>query len=112
MADIGFDELIDYFDTDPNVSSILMYMESITNARKFMSSARAFSRNKPLVCLKAGLGQAGAQAVASHTGSIAGDNKVFQAAFRRAGIIRVDTVSELFNYAKTFNKIIYLRAIV
>ncbi len=105
MADIGFDELIDYFDTDPSVTSILMYMESINDARRFMSSARAFSRNKPIVCLKAGLGEAGARAVASHTGAISGDNKVFEAAFERAGIIRAETVSELFNYAKTFNRL-------
>jgi len=103
MADIGFDELIDYFDTDPAVTSILMYMESINNARKFMSSARAFAQ-KPIVCLKAGFGEAGARAVASHTGTIAGDNKVFQSAFRRAGVIRADTISELFNYAKTLNR--------
>jgi acetyltransferase len=104
MADISFDELIDYFDTDPNVTSILLYMESINDARKFMSSARAFSRNKPIVALKAGLGEAGARAVASHTGTLAGDDKVFDAAFRRAGIIRAETVSELFNYAKTLNR--------
>lgn len=104
MADIDFSELIDYFDTDPAVTSILMYMESINDARKFMSSARAFSRNKPIICLKAGLGEAGARAVASHTGSMAGDSKVFQAAFRRAGVISAGTVSELFNYAKTLNR--------
>jgi len=104
MADISFDELIDYFDTDPNVTSILLYMESLNDARKFMSSARAFSKTKPIVCLKAGLDAAGVKAVASHTGTIAGDNKVFQAAFQRAGVIRVATISELFNYAKTLNR--------
>jgi len=104
MADISFDELIDYFDTDPNVTSIMLYMESLNSARKFMSSARAFSKTKPIVCLKAGLGSAGAKAVASHTGTLAGDNKVFQAAFQRAGVIRADTVSEFFNYAKTLNR--------
>ncbi|MCU0653235.1 MAG: acetate--CoA ligase family protein, partial [Candidatus Pacebacteria bacterium] len=103
MADIGFDELIDYFDTDPEVTSILLYMESVNSGRKFLSSARAFCKNKPIVCLKAGLGQAGAKAVASHSGTLAGDDKVFAAAFERAGIIRVATVSELFNYAKTLN---------
>ncbi|MFA6376286.1 MAG: acetate--CoA ligase family protein, partial [Candidatus Paceibacterota bacterium] len=103
MADISFDELIDYFDTDPNVTSILLYMESLNDARKFMSSARAFSKTKPIVCLKAGLDSAGIKAVASHTGTIAGDNKVFQAAFKRAGVIRAATISELFNYAKTLN---------
>jgi len=104
MADISFDELIDYFDTDPAVTSILLYMESLNDARKFMSSARAFSKTKPIVVLKAGIGAAGAKAVASHTGTIAGDNKVFEAAFKRAGIIRATTISELFNYAKTLNR--------
>ncbi len=104
MADISFDELIDYFDTDPNVTSILLYMESLNDARKFMSSARAFSKTKPIVCLKAGVDIAGIKAVASHTGTIAGDNKVFQAAFKRAGVIRAATISELFNYAKTLNR--------
>jgi len=104
MADISFNELIDYFDTDPTVTSILLYMESINNARKFMSSARAFSKTKPIVVLKSGLGQAGAKAVASHTGTIAGDDKVFEAAFKRAGVIRASTISELFNYAKTLNR--------
>ena len=104
MADISFDELIDYFDTDPNVTSILLYMESLNDARKFMSSARAFSKTKPIVCLKAGVDIAGVKAVASHTGTIAGDNKVFQAAFKRAGVIRAATISELFNYAKTLNR--------
>ncbi|MFZ3074428.1 MAG: GNAT family N-acetyltransferase, partial [Minisyncoccales bacterium] len=103
MADISFDELIDYFDTDPNVTSILLYMESLNDARKFMSSARAFSKTKPIVCLKSGVDTAGVKAVASHTGTIAGDNKVFQAAFTRAGVIRAATISELFNYAKTLN---------
>jgi acetyltransferase len=103
MADISFDELIDYFDTDPNVTSIMLYMESLNGARKFMSSARAFAKTKPIICLKSGLGAAGAKAVASHTGTLAGDDKVFSAAFQRAGVIRAATVSEFFNYAKTLN---------
>jgi acetyltransferase len=103
MADISFDELIDYFDTDPEVTSIMLYMESLNDARKFMSSARAFAKTKPIICLKSGLGPAGAKAVASHTGTLAGDDKVFSAAFARAGVIRAATVSEFFNYAKTLD---------
>ncbi len=105
MADIGFDELIDYFDTDQNVSSIMMYVESINDARKFISSARAFAKTKPIVCLKSGLNPAGAKAAASHTGALAGDDKAFNAAFYRAGIIRTKTVSGFFNYAKTLNHV-------
>ena len=101
MADISFDELIDYFNTDPEVSSILIYMESLNSARRFMSSARAFTKTKPIIVLKAGVQDAGKKAVLSHTGTIAGDNAAFDAAFERAGIIRVETVGELFNYAKT-----------
>jgi acetyltransferase len=101
MADISFDELIDYFNADPEVSSILIYMESLNSARKFMSSARAFSKTKPIIVLKAGTQDAGKKAVLSHTGTIAGDDAAFDAAFERAGIIRAGTVSELFNYAKT-----------
>lgn len=101
MADISFDELIDYFNADSEVSSILIYMESLNSARKFMSSARAFSRTKPIVVLKAGTQDAGKKAVLSHTGTMAGDDAAFDAAFERAGIIRTETVSGLFNYAKT-----------
>jgi acetyltransferase len=104
MADISFPELIDYFATDQHVSSILIYMESLNDARKFMSSARAFSKNKPLVVLKAGVGAAGAKAVLSHTGTMAGSDYVFETAFQRAGVIRAKTISELFNYTKTLAK--------
>ncbi len=103
MADIGFAELIDYFDSDPAVDSILLYMESINNAQKFMAAAKKFCQTKPIVCLKAGANAAGAKAAASHTGAIAGDDKVFSAAFERAGIIRANTISEFYNYARTLN---------
>ncbi|MFH1744799.1 MAG: acetate--CoA ligase alpha subunit [bacterium] len=101
MADIGFHDLIDYFGKDPNVSSILIYMESISDVRKFMSAARAFSNSKPIIVLKSGRSAAGAAAAKSHTGSLTGNDKVYNAAFKRAGIIRVDTIVNLFHVAKT-----------
>ncbi len=100
MLDVSFYDLIDYFGQDPNTDSILIYMESLTNARKFMSAARAFSRNKPIIVLKVGRSSAGAKAARSHTGSIAGDDEIFSAAFARAGIVRVDTTVALFHAAK------------
>ncbi len=101
MGDIGFHDLIDYFGTNSRVSSILIYMESLTDARAFMSAARAFARTKPIIVLKVGRSAAGAEAAKSHTGSLSGDDATFDAAFDRAGVIRVVTVNELFNSAKT-----------
>lgn len=100
MADVGFHDLIDYFGSDPDTDSILIYMESLTNARKFLSAARAFSRTKPIIVLKVGRSSEGARAAKSHTGSLAGNDNVFDAAFERAGIIRVDTAVTLFHTAK------------
>jgi acetyltransferase len=100
MLDVGFHDLIDYFGEDKNTSSILIYMESLTDARKFMSAARAVARNKPIILLKVGRSEAGAKAARSHTGSLAGNDAIFNAAFKRAGIIRVDTVVGLFHCAK------------
>lgn len=103
MIDVGFSDLIDYFGQDPDTSSILIYMESLRNARKFMSAARAFSRSKPIIILKAGKSAEGAAAAKSHTGSITGNDDVFSAAFKRAGIIRVNQIGELFDCAKTLS---------
>lgn len=100
MADVGFHDLIEYMNNDPNTSSILIYMETLSQARKFMSAARAFSRNKPIIVLKAGASEQGAQAALSHTGSLAGNDKVFDAAFRRAGILRVNRIADLFHCAQ------------
>jgi acetyltransferase len=100
MMDVSFNDLIDYFGTDSQTNSIVIYMESLTNARRFLSAARAFARNKPIIVLKAGKSSEGAQAAMSHTGSLAGNDFVFDAAFKRAGIIRVDTIEELFNIAQ------------
>ncbi len=101
--DIGFHDLIDYFGNDPNTDSILIYMESLKDARKFMSAARAISKQKPIVVLKVGRTEEGAQAAQSHTGSLAGNDSAYDAAFERAGITRVDTAVGLFHVAKTLS---------
>lgn len=100
MLDVGFHDLIDYFGSDPHTSSIVIYMESITHTRKFMSAARAFARTKPIIVLKAGKSDAGAKVALSHTGTLAGNDIAFAAAFKRAGIIPVNTIEELFNAAQ------------
>ncbi len=100
MLDVDFGDLIDYLGGDPKVSSIVMYVESLTNFRKFMSAARAVSRVKPIVVLKSGRSRAGASAAASHTGALAGEDAVYDAAFKRAGIVRVRTFEELFDCAE------------
>jgi acetyltransferase len=103
MIDIGFAELIDYFGMDQHTSSILIYMESLTNARRFMSAARAFARSKPIIILKAGKSEAGSQAAMSHTGSLTGNDAAFEAAFKRAGCIRVEKISQLFHCAQSLS---------
>ncbi|MBK6621549.1 MAG: GNAT family N-acetyltransferase [Saprospirales bacterium] len=100
MMNIGFHDLIDYFGTDSHTSSILIYMESLPEARRFMSAARGFSRNKPIILLKSGKSQEGAQATFSHTGTLAGNDAAFSAAFHRAGVVRVNTVAQLFHCAQ------------
>ena len=96
MIDVDFGDLIDYFGTDIKTRSILMYIEGITNARKFMSAARHFARTKPIVVIKAGKFSESAKAAASHTGSLTGEDMVYEAAFKRVGLVRVDEVEELF----------------
>ncbi len=100
MADIGIDVLIDYFGADSRTACILMYVETLSQARRFMSAARAFARSKPIVVLKAGASASGARATLLHAGAMAGNDAVFEAAFRRAGVIRVQTVQELFDCAQ------------
>ncbi|NOR23430.1 MAG: GNAT family N-acetyltransferase, partial [Desulforhopalus sp.] len=104
MLDVDFGDLIDYLGNDPQVKSILLYIESLTNFRKFMSAARAVSRVKPIVVLKAGRSPAGARAAASHTGAMVGEDSVYDAAFKRAGIVRVNTIGELFDCERLMAK--------
>ncbi|MGE3167023.1 MAG: bifunctional acetate--CoA ligase family protein/GNAT family N-acetyltransferase [Planctomycetota bacterium] len=99
--DVDFGDLVDYLGADPATSGILLYIESIRNARKFLSAARAASRNKPVIAIKAGRAPGGARAAASHTGALAGSDLVYDAALRRAGILRVHTIEELFDTVET-----------
>jgi acetyltransferase len=100
MIDVAFGDLIDYFGTDPKTRSILMYIEGIVDARKFMSAARHFARTKPIIVVKAGKFSESAKAAASHTGALTGEDMVYDAAFKRAGMVRVDEVNDLFNSAE------------
>jgi acetyltransferase len=104
MADVDFGDLIDYLGSSEEVSSIILYVESLTNAKKFMSAARAVSRIKPIIALKSGMSQAGAEAAASHTGAMAGEDDVYEAVFRRAGVVRVRSINGLFNCAEALGK--------
>jgi acetyltransferase len=99
-VDVGFADLIDYFGDDPATRSIILYMESIGNVRTFLSAARNVARSKQIIVVKAGRHEAGARAAASHTGALAGSDAVFDAAFRRAGVLRVSTVAELFDMSE------------
>ncbi len=100
MIDVDFGDLIDYFGTDPKTRSILMYIEGLTDARKFMSAARHFARTKPIIVVKTGKYTESAKAAASHTGSLTGEDIIYDAAFKRAGIVRVDEIEDLFNCAE------------
>lgn len=100
MIDVDFGDLIDYFGTDPKTRSILMYIEGITEAREFMSAARHFARTKPIIVVKAGKFSESAKAAASHTGSLTGEDMIYDKAFKRAGIVRVEEIADLFNCAE------------
>ena len=104
MLDVDFGDMIDFLGNDSSAKSILLYIESLTNFRKFMSAARSVSRIKPIIVLKSGRSPAGARAAASHTGAMAGEDAVYDAAFKRAGIVRVDTIEELFDCAELMAK--------
>lgn len=109
MIDVDFGDMLDYLALDPQTKAILLYAESITHTRKFMSAARCASRVKPVVIIKAGRSEAGAKAVTSHTGALAGADAVCDAAFRRAGMLRVSDMEELFTAAETLEFIPALR---
>lgn len=104
-ADVDFGDLLDWLSGDPHTRAILLYIESIDQARKFMSAARAAARRKPVIVVKAGRAGNGVQAAASHTGAMAGSDIVFDAAIRRAGMLRVDTLGELFTAAETLARL-------
>jgi len=100
MLDVDFADLIDYFGADPETRSIVLFIESIKDARRFMSAARRFAGTKPIIVMKAGRTSEGMKAAASHTGIVTGEDAVYDAAFKRVGIIRVEGVADLFNCAE------------
>lgn len=104
MLDVNWGDLITYLGDDPNTKSIVIYMESVGDARSFLSAAREVAITKPIIVIKAGRTEAAAKASASHTGSLAGSDAVLEAAFRRCGVLRVERISELFNMAEILAK--------
>jgi acetyltransferase len=104
MLDVGLGDLIDHLGDDPRTHSILIYMETIGDARSFLSAAREVARSKPIIVIKAGRTAAAAKAAASHTGSLTGSDEALDAAFRRCGVLRVDRISDLFYMAEALDK--------
>lgn len=103
MLDVSFGDLMDYFGADNETGSIIMYIESIKDPRKFLSAARGFTMNKPILVIKAGRVAEGAKAAASHTGALAGADNIYDAVFNRVGIVRVDEVEDLFYCSETLS---------
>ena len=103
-VDVDFGDLIDYFGEDPQTKSIILYIESIAQARSFMTAARAFARQKPIIAFKAGRFPASAQAAASHTGAMASEDAVYDAAFQRTGIARVADLGDVFDCAELIGR--------
>jgi acetyltransferase len=104
MLDVGWGDLIDYFGNDPRTHAILIYMESIGDARAFLSAAREVALTKPIIVIKAGRTDAAAIAAASHTGALTGSDEVLNAAFRRTGVLRVETIADLFYMAEVLSR--------
>lgn len=103
-SDVDFGDMLDWLASDAKTRAVLIYAESLTSARKFMSAARAAARNKPVLMVKAGRSNEGQRAAASHTGALAGSDLVIDAAIRRAGMLRVDTLQDLFVAAETLTR--------
>ena len=103
-SDVDFGDLIDYFGEDENTKSIILYIESISQARRFMTAARAFARTKPILAIKAGRFPESAQVAASHTGAMASEDAVYDAAFQRAGLARVFEIGEIFDCAELIGR--------
>jgi acetyltransferase len=104
MLDVNWGDLIYHFGDDPNTKSILMYMESVGDARSFISAAREVALTKPIIVIKAGRSDAASKAAASHTGALTGSDEVLDAAFRRCGVLRVQNISDLFYMAEVLGK--------
>ncbi|MGA8619596.1 MAG: bifunctional acetate--CoA ligase family protein/GNAT family N-acetyltransferase [Candidatus Sulfotelmatobacter sp.] len=104
MLDVGWGDLIYHFGDDPRTKSILLYMESVGDARSFLSAAREVALAKPIIVIKAGRSQAASRAAASHTGALTGSDKVLDAAFRRSGVLRVHNIADLFYMAEVLGR--------
>ena len=104
MLDVGWGDLIDYLGDDPNTKCIVVYMESIGDARSFLSASREVALAKPIIVIKAGRTEAAAKAAVSHTGSLAGSDEVLDAAFRRVGVLRVNSIAQVFDMAEVLAK--------
>ena len=104
MLDVGWGDLIYHFGEDPHTKSILLYMESVGDARSFLSAAREVALSKPIIVIKAGRSEAASKAAASHTGSLTGSDEVLDAAFRRCGVLRVHNIADLFYMAEVLGK--------
>jgi acetyltransferase len=104
MADVNWGDLIDHLGDDPHTRSILLYMESVGDAHSFLSAAREVALTKPIIAIKVGRSRAAAKAAASHTGALTGSDDVLDTAFRRVGVLRVDTIEELFGLAELLGK--------
>ena len=102
-ADLDFGDYLDYLISDPNTKAILLYIEGIKDSRRFMSSLRAAARIKPVIALKVGRHAAGAEASMSHTGALVGSDETFSAALSRSGVLRVETIGQLFAAAKALS---------
>ncbi|HZQ94258.1 MAG TPA: bifunctional acetate--CoA ligase family protein/GNAT family N-acetyltransferase [Candidatus Sulfotelmatobacter sp.] len=104
MLDIGWGDLIYHFGDDPHTKSILLYMESVGDARSFLAAAREIALAKPIIVIKAGRSEAASRAAASHTGALTGSDEVLEAAFRRCGVLRVQNIADLFYMAEVLSK--------
>jgi acetyltransferase len=104
MLDVGWGDLISHYGDDPNTHSILIYMESVGDARSFLSAAREVALTKPIIVIKAGRSEAASKAAASHTGALTGSDEVLDTAFRRCGVLRVQNISDLFYMADVLSK--------
>ncbi len=104
MLDVGWGDLIYHFGDDPHTKSILLYMESVGDARSFLSAAREIALSKPIIVIKAGRSDAASRAAASHTGALTGSDDVVEAAFRRCGVLRVQNIADLFYMAEVLSK--------
>jgi acetyltransferase len=105
MADVDVGDMLDYLSAEAGTTAILIYIETITNPRKFLSAARVAARAMPVLVIKAGRNAAAAKAAATHTGALSGNDQVVSAAFKRAGLLRVDNLQELFDAAETLTRL-------